>query len=112
SAPLQQAVGVPPWQRSTSDARGRARSCWNRHSHLGRAGTRCCPAKREVLRATDLSGRNNDPGPLPTTDADLAFAPLVQLSRWIEQRKLTSERKRRPDTRWTLCSIPIEDASR
>ena len=43
----------------------------------------------------------DDPGPLPTTDADLAFAPLVQLSRWIEQRKLTSERKRRPDTRWT-----------
>jgi len=34
----------------------------------------------------------SDPGPLPATDGDLAFAPLTQLSRWIEQRKLTSER--------------------
>jgi Asp-tRNA(Asn)/Glu-tRNA(Gln) amidotransferase A subunit family amidase len=30
--------------------------------------------------------------PLPTNDQDLAFAPLTQLSRWIESRKLTSER--------------------
>ena len=34
----------------------------------------------------------SDPGPLPSTDADIAFAPVTQLSRWIEQRKLTSER--------------------
>src|SRR6266576_6973472 len=33
-----------------------------------------------------------DPGPLPTSDADIAFASLTQLSRWIEQRKLSSER--------------------
>jgi Asp-tRNA(Asn)/Glu-tRNA(Gln) amidotransferase A subunit family amidase len=33
-----------------------------------------------------------DPGPLPANDADIAFAPLWQLSRWIESRKLTSER--------------------
>ncbi len=33
-----------------------------------------------------------DPGPLPGSDADIAFAPVTQLSRWIEQRKLTSER--------------------
>jgi Asp-tRNA(Asn)/Glu-tRNA(Gln) amidotransferase A subunit family amidase len=30
--------------------------------------------------------------PLPSNDADIAFAPVVQLSRWIEQRQLTSER--------------------
>src|SRR6202521_4592700 len=34
----------------------------------------------------------SDPGPLPTNDADIAFAPVTQLSRWIEQHKLTSER--------------------
>ena len=34
----------------------------------------------------------NDPGPLPANDEDIAFAPVTQLSRWIEQRKLTSER--------------------
>ena len=33
-----------------------------------------------------------DPGPLPTNDADIAFAPVTKLSRWVEQRKLTSER--------------------
>ena len=33
-----------------------------------------------------------DPGPLPATDAEIAFAPVTHLSRWIETRKLTSER--------------------
>src|SRR5450755_2851882 len=33
-----------------------------------------------------------DPGPLPVNDADIAFAPLTRLSRWVEQRKITSER--------------------
>jgi hypothetical protein len=33
-----------------------------------------------------------DPGPLPSTDDAIAFAPVTQLSRWIESRKLTSER--------------------
>jgi len=33
-----------------------------------------------------------DPGPLPAADVDIAFAPLTQLSRWIETRKLTSQR--------------------
>jgi Asp-tRNA(Asn)/Glu-tRNA(Gln) amidotransferase A subunit family amidase len=35
---------------------------------------------------------NTDPSPLPSNDADIAFSPVTQLSRWIEQRKLTSER--------------------
>jgi Asp-tRNA(Asn)/Glu-tRNA(Gln) amidotransferase A subunit family amidase len=30
--------------------------------------------------------------PLPSNDADIAFAPVTQLSRWIEQKQLTSER--------------------
>jgi Asp-tRNA(Asn)/Glu-tRNA(Gln) amidotransferase A subunit family amidase len=30
--------------------------------------------------------------PLPSSDADIAFAPVTQLSRWIEQKVLTSER--------------------
>jgi len=32
-----------------------------------------------------------DPGPVPDHDEDIAFAPVTQLSRWIESRKLTSE---------------------
>src|SRR6266568_946735 len=34
----------------------------------------------------------NDAAPLPTSDTEIAFAPVYHLSRWIEQRKLTSER--------------------
>ncbi len=34
----------------------------------------------------------NAPLPLPANDQDIAFAPLTQLSRWIETRQLTSER--------------------
>ena len=33
-----------------------------------------------------------NPGPLPPRDEDIAFAPVTKLSRWMEQRKLTSER--------------------
>jgi Asp-tRNA(Asn)/Glu-tRNA(Gln) amidotransferase A subunit family amidase len=33
-----------------------------------------------------------DPGPLPAKDDEIAFAPLTNLSRWIQQRKLTSDR--------------------
>jgi Asp-tRNA(Asn)/Glu-tRNA(Gln) amidotransferase A subunit family amidase len=33
-----------------------------------------------------------DSGPLPSNEEDIAFAPVAKLSRWIEQRKLTSER--------------------
>jgi Asp-tRNA(Asn)/Glu-tRNA(Gln) amidotransferase A subunit family amidase len=44
------------------------------------------PARDRVVRSTI------DAGPLPQSDEDIAFASVTQLSRWIEQRKLTSER--------------------
>lgn len=34
----------------------------------------------------------SDPGPLPEKEEDIAFAPVTKLSRWIEQKKLSSER--------------------
>jgi Asp-tRNA(Asn)/Glu-tRNA(Gln) amidotransferase A subunit family amidase len=37
-------------------------------------------------------GSHIDPGPLPSRDEDIAFAPVTRLSRWIEQRQLSSER--------------------
>jgi Asp-tRNA(Asn)/Glu-tRNA(Gln) amidotransferase A subunit family amidase len=43
------------------------------------------PAKNEFIR-TKFDGQ------LPTTDEAIAFAPVHQLSRWIETRKLTSTR--------------------
>jgi Asp-tRNA(Asn)/Glu-tRNA(Gln) amidotransferase A subunit family amidase len=44
------------------------------------------PARETFLRS------KTDPGPLPEKEEDIAFAPVTKLSRWIEQRKLTSER--------------------
>ncbi len=44
------------------------------------------PAADRFVRSTA------DPGPLPASDEDIAFAPVTSLSRWIESRKLTSER--------------------
>jgi len=40
----------------------------------------------------DLFVRSAESIPLPASDADIAFAPVTRLSRWIEQKALTSER--------------------
>jgi Asp-tRNA(Asn)/Glu-tRNA(Gln) amidotransferase A subunit family amidase len=59
------------------------------------------PASRwdPVLTPADAGPRQDrfvrsaaDPGRLPSSDDAIAFATVTQLSRWIEQRKLTSER--------------------
>ena len=47
-----------------------------------------------------------DPRPLPSSDDEIAFAPVSQLSRWIERRQLTSERL----TRIYLARIAQHDA--
>jgi Asp-tRNA(Asn)/Glu-tRNA(Gln) amidotransferase A subunit family amidase len=44
------------------------------------------PTANKFIRST------TDPGPLPSSDHEIAFAPVTKLSRWIETRKLTSER--------------------
>ena len=44
------------------------------------------PARDRFVRTS------GDPGPLPANDEDIAYAPVHQLSRWIQTRKLTSER--------------------
>ena len=49
-------------------------------------GSSLGPATGKFVRTTSPAT------PLPSSDADIAFAPLTQLSRWIESRKLTSER--------------------
>src|SRR5467141_3106413 len=58
---------------------------WSRY-HSVLPGQPAGPQRDQFLRT------KSDPGPLPSNDADIAFAPVTQLSRWIEQRKLTSER--------------------
>ncbi|HKE57251.1 MAG TPA: amidase [Pyrinomonadaceae bacterium] len=49
-------------------------------------GIAAAPARDRFLRS------KADSAPLPSSDDAIAFAPVTQLSRWIESRKLTSER--------------------
>ncbi len=55
---------------------------WNPASVAASAG----PARDLFARSTSTAA------PLPSADADIAFATVSQLSRWIEQKALTSER--------------------
>jgi Asp-tRNA(Asn)/Glu-tRNA(Gln) amidotransferase A subunit family amidase len=50
------------------------------------AGGSRSPARETFVRS------NGDNAPLPASDADIAFSPVTRLSRWIEQRALSSER--------------------
>jgi Asp-tRNA(Asn)/Glu-tRNA(Gln) amidotransferase A subunit family amidase len=46
-----------------------------------------------ATEARDVFTRTpTDPGPLPEGEDDIAFAPVTQLSRWIERKAITSER--------------------
>src|SRR5580692_5878208 len=56
------------------------------HCDAALPGQAAGPERNLFLRS------KTDPGPVPTNDADIAFAPVTRLSRWIESRKLTSER--------------------
>jgi Asp-tRNA(Asn)/Glu-tRNA(Gln) amidotransferase A subunit family amidase len=49
-------------------------------------GQKAMPERNQFVRS------KIDPGPLPGNDEELAFAPVTKLSRWIETRKITSER--------------------
>ena len=95
----------------TSEERAMAAASW-RSSMAGlverRTGPRKVPLPPELAPATrwnpNLSGDTvgpardrfvrsaGDAGPLPASDDDIAFAPVTQLSRWVEQRKLSAER--------------------
>src|SRR5437588_5129899 len=49
-------------------------------------GLKVEPTREQFIRSKSISA------PLPAADDDIPFAPVTQLSRWIESRKLTSER--------------------
>lgn len=50
------------------------------------------PGRSPMPRSDRFTGSGRDPGPLPASDADIAFAPLWKLARWVESRQLHSER--------------------
>src|SRR5499427_8988125 len=49
------------------------------------------PGQKVAVTRNRFLRSKSDPGPLPQKDEDLAFAPVTKLSRWVEQRKLSSE---------------------
>ncbi|AHG91662.1 Amidase [Gemmatirosa kalamazoonensis] len=77
------------------------------------------PASDRFVRTTD------DPGPLPASDDEIAYATVARLSRWIETRKLTADRLTRiyldrvrrfdPKLRAIITAVPdaaLADAAR
>lgn len=50
------------------------------------------PGARGAMPAENSFVRSASDTPLPTDEADIAFATVAQLSRWIERRQITSER--------------------
>jgi Asp-tRNA(Asn)/Glu-tRNA(Gln) amidotransferase A subunit family amidase len=50
------------------------------------------PGRETISQRERFIRSKTDPGPLPAKEEDIAFAPLTQLSRWIETGKLTSKR--------------------
>jgi Asp-tRNA(Asn)/Glu-tRNA(Gln) amidotransferase A subunit family amidase len=49
-------------------------------------GVKAGPARDVFVRSTA------DPGPVPASEEEIAFAPVTHLSRWIERRQLSSEK--------------------
>jgi len=49
-------------------------------------GQKTLPQRDRFIRS------HADPSPLPANDEDIAFASVTQLSRWVESRKLSSQR--------------------
>jgi len=50
------------------------------------------PGQKTLPQRDRFTRSDADPGPLPASDEDLAFASVTRLSRWIETRKLSSQR--------------------
>jgi len=50
------------------------------------------PGQKALPQRDRFTRSDADPGPLPANGEDLAFASVTRLSRWIETRKLSSQR--------------------
>ena len=92
------------------DERAMAATTWSRtlaSVYERRVGPRKLPLESPVAPATrwdpmvpgvhagpaqDSFARSESTTSLPSNDADIAFAPVTQLSRWIEKRQISSER--------------------
>jgi hypothetical protein len=50
------------------------------------------PNEKPVPQRDQFIWSKADPGPLPSKDEDIAFAPVTHLARWVEKRQISSER--------------------
>ena len=95
-SPAEREMAAATWRRSMApllerrtgprkvalDASVAPATQWNPASIAADAG----PAHDTFVRSASA------PVPLPADDADIAFSPVTRLSRWIEQKALSSER--------------------
>ena len=86
------ATGAAPWLRFTRAGSDRAKWHWRRRSRPRRCWNPVLPGEKSGPASEQFVRSKTDPGPLPTKEEDIAFAPVTQLSLWIQQRKLSSER--------------------
>jgi Asp-tRNA(Asn)/Glu-tRNA(Gln) amidotransferase A subunit family amidase len=50
------------------------------------------PGQKHAQLREQFVRTKTDPGPLPSKEEDIAFAPVSHLSRWVERKQITSER--------------------
>jgi Asp-tRNA(Asn)/Glu-tRNA(Gln) amidotransferase A subunit family amidase len=50
------------------------------------------PGQKHAQLREQFVRTKSDPGPLPSKEEDIAFAPVSHLSRWVERKQITSER--------------------
>ncbi|MEO7084976.1 MAG: amidase [Gemmatimonadaceae bacterium] len=70
-------------RKATIDPNDPPAMVWN---PMAIAGVKPAPTRDRFVRS------KSDNAPLPSTDDAIAFSPVTHLSRWIETKKLTSER--------------------
>ncbi|MDE3105317.1 MAG: amidase [Acidobacteriota bacterium] len=97
-------VSMTPAQRTMAAESWRVSMAGLMERRTGPRKVEITEADAPAMRWTPVSQDQAPPGdgrfvrspvpntPLPQHDDDIAFAPLTQLSRWIEHRQLTSER--------------------
>jgi Asp-tRNA(Asn)/Glu-tRNA(Gln) amidotransferase A subunit family amidase len=79
---------APLYERRTGPRKVSLESTLAPYSHWNAVlpGEKAGPSRDVFVRSTA------DPGPLPSSEEEIAFAPVAHLSRWIERRQLSSER--------------------
>ena len=84
SARWRRRAGGARWRRCSSGASAREGRARRPTSRRRRGGIRCSRGETRGPARDGSCAAPRDAAPLPASDADIAYAPVTQLSRWIE----------------------------